>query len=377
MSQLCLDYFDNNHPLYKKIKDFGIPNSKTEQYKNFPIKSILEREYTFKKLEYSQMHEGTKLIINNGVITEYPKGAKIFFDKNFEADEEHFDVLYFCSHTLSGLTATIEILEDIEFEIQHIFTQSETLLAYRIAIKIIQNIKVKVYETFNMLKSRESLFLYGVDVEIKNDSTMLWIRDENRQENETSVVGTHKFTVAKQGALELKTFDYGAANSLHLYKIDLGSYAWVNAAHLLLASNKARRGNVVQINHHEAYAKSVQEARSILKDTATGIFDAKIYVGPNAPYSNASQNAKAILLDEHARMYAKPQLEIYIDELEASHGSSIGTLDEEALFYLCSRGIRLEDARKILVLSFANRLIDTVEDEKYRQKIRKDFELLM
>ena len=377
MSTLSLDYFDNDHPLYKKIKDFGIPNSKTEQYKNFPIKPILESEYTFKRLEYTQMKEGKKLIINNGVISEYPKGVKILFDKNFGVDEEHFDVLYFSSHALSGVTVSIEILEDIEFEIEHIFTQRETLLAYRIAIKTMPNIKVKVYETFKMLKSQESLFLYGIDVEIKDDSTMLWIRDENRKENETSIVGTHRYTVAKQGALELKTFDFGEANSLHLYKVDLGAYAWVDAAHLLLASNKARRGNVVQINHHKPYAKSVQEARSILKDKATGIFDAKIYVGANAPYSNASQNAKAILLDENAHMYAKPQLEIYIDELEASHGSSIGTLDEEALFYLCSRGILRENARAMLVLSFANRLIDTVKDKEYREKIRKSFELLM
>ncbi len=377
MSKLCLDYFDNNHPNYNKINQFGMPNTKTEQYKNFPIKSILEREYIFKRLEYTQMKVGEKLIIDNGSITEYPAGINIRFEKTFGLDEEHYDVLYFSSHALAKVTAYIEIFEDIEFEIKHIFSQKETLLAYRIAIKVMPNIKVKVYETFHTSESQESLFLYGVDVDIKNDSTMLWIRNENRKENEAAVIGTHKYAVQKQGVLELKTFDYGDANSLHLYKIDLAEYAWVDAAHLLLASNKARRGNVVQINHKKPYSKSVQEARSILKDSATGIFDAKIYVGPNAPYSNASQNAKAILLDESTHMYAKPQLEIYIDELEASHGSSIGSLDEEALFYLCSRGIRLQEARKMLVLSFANRLIDTVEDKKYAEEIRKNFEDLM
>ena len=74
-------------------------------------------------------------------------------------------------------------------------------------------------------------------------------------------------------------------------------------------------------------------------------------------------------------MYTKPQLEIYTDELEASHGSSIGELDEEVLFYICSRGIALEEAKKMLVLAFASILIDTLDNAKYEEIIHMDFEL--
>ena len=377
MPSLCLDYFDKSHPLYTKLESYGMPHSKTEQYKNFPIKKILEHEYSLKKLQFIQMKEGENLIIENGVVLEYPKGVKISFDTSFKVDEEHFDVLYFTSHILAPSVISIEVPEDLKFEIKHIFQNKETLLAYRIAITVLPNIRVEVFESFQMKESLNSFFLYGVDININNDSTMLWIRHENREDSEADLVGIHKYFIEKQGALELKTFDYGSANSLHLYKIDLEDYAWLDASHLLLATDKARRGNVIQANHNKPYAKSAQEARSILKDNATGIFDAKICVTQDAPYSNASQNSKAILLDEHAHMYAKPQLEIYIDELEASHGSSIGTLDEEALFYLCSRGITLEEARSMLVLAFANRLIDTVENKIYRRKIHETFEFLL
>ena len=73
-------------------------------------------------------------------------------------------------------------------------------------------------------------------------------------------------------------------------------------------------------------------------------------------------------------MKSKPQLEIYIDELEASHGSTIGQLDEAALFYLCSRGITTDEARKMLILAFANEMIEAVQDSDLAQQIRDDFE---
>ncbi|MDB2562352.1 SufD family Fe-S cluster assembly protein [Sulfurimonas sp.] len=377
MPSLSLNDFNTNHPLYKKLETYGLPHSKTEQYRNFPIKPILADEYTFKKVQFDQMKEGKKLLIENGAVVEYPKGVKVLLDRTFEADQEHFDTLYFASHMLSQAVIYLEVTQDLKFEIQHIFNDKTTLLSYRIVINVKENIQVEVFESFQMQGSQNSFFLYGIDSFIEQDATMLWIRYENRKKSEAKLVGTHKYAVAKQGAIELKTFDYGSASSLHLYKIDLEDYAWLDASHLLLATKDSRRGNVIQANHNKPYAKSVQEARSILKDTATGIFDAKICVTDKAPYSNASQNSKAILLDENAHMYAKPQLEIYIDELEASHGSTIGTLDEDALFYLSSRGIKQEDAQRMLVLAFANSLIHTIKDQTYSKKIHEAFEFLL
>lgn len=136
MSNLSLNNLDTKHPLYKRIELYGLPHSKTEQYRNFPIKAILAREYTFKKVQFAQMREGKKLLIENGEVVEYPKGVKILLDKTFNADEEHFDVLYFASHMLSKAVIYIEITENLKFEMQHIFNNQETLLSYRIAIRV-------------------------------------------------------------------------------------------------------------------------------------------------------------------------------------------------------------------------------------------------
>ena len=73
-------------------------------------------------------------------------------------------------------------------------------------------------------------------------------------------------------------------------------------------------------------------------------------------------------------MASKPQLEIYIDELEASHGSTTGQLDEKQLFYLQSRGISYVEARKILVIAFANTLIEEVKDTRQQERIKTAFE---
>jgi Fe-S cluster assembly protein SufD len=377
MKALTLELAQTAHPLYERIKELGIPGNKTEHYRNFAIKPILSKEYNIKIPATGQAHKGAKLIIENGVVTEYPDGVLLSYSDDFHADIMHYDALYFMSHILCPNVINIQISQDIAFEIEHHFTDKNTLIPYRIAMQTKENTQVKVFESFQTKESQESLLLYGIDTYIAKNSTLTWIRNQNRYLDETVVIGSHHYHVAEQSSLNLHTFDFGSGNALHIYKIDLDDYAATNAAHLLLATKEARSGNVVYINHNKPHSKSVQESRTILKDGATGIFDGKILIGHDAQYSKAQQNSKAILLSEHAHMYTKPQLEIYTDELEASHGSTIGELDEQALFYICSRGIQLQEARKMLVLAFASILIDILESAQYEEKIRVDFELAM
>ena len=374
MQAVTLSLGDKNHKLYGYLNDLGIPGNKTEQYKNFAIKPVLAKTYNIQTVTVGEAVEGSKLIIKNGEVTEYPKGITVTAQNDFNADTTHYDALYYLSHIMTPAVISIELTDNTQFEIEHVFDEKETLLSYRIFIQTAPNTQVEIFETFQMQGSDDSLLLYGIDADIAGDSTLRWIRNENTFAEDSIVVGTHCFDVQKQGAFELKTFDFGSGKALHIYKIDLSDYGWADAAHLLLATKEAHRGNVVAINHNKPYAKSVQEARSILKDKATGIFDGKILVAHDANYSNAKQNSKAILLGENAHMYAKPQLEIYTDELEASHGSTIGQLEEDLLFYLRSRGISLEESRKILVLAFADTLIDSVKNKSALEKIHKDFE---
>ena len=372
MHDLLKNSLDLGHPLYKNFIDLGEPGTKTEQYKNFPIKTLLSREYSVQKVNQGVAKEGKRLVLENGELIEYPKGLSVSFDKTFEVDKEHFDSLYYFSHIVSFNTIYVEVESDISFEFEHICNGKDKLNIYRVLIETKPGVKVEVLERFSADESEGGFLFYGLDLQIAENATFVWIRDEKLKES-LSIVGSHSYKVANHGALELRSFDLGEIDMLHLYKIDLDNYAWVDASHLLLGDENSKRGNVVFINHNEPYAKSKQEARTILSGKATGIFDAKICVVHDAQYASASQNSKAILLDTTAHMYAKPQLEIYTDELEASHGSTIGSLDEEALFYLRSRGVALKDARKILVSSFANTLIESVKNEKFFNRVSEDF----
>jgi len=374
MHAIDLSLAEKTHKLYAHLSELGIPGNKTEHYRNFAIKPILLKEYHLPQFEKTQAQEGEKLIIKNGKVIAYPKGISLRMQSDFDADNAHYDALYYMSHIVAPEVISIELNGEANFEIEHICDEPERFFTYRLHVKTAPNTHVEVFETFQMQGSQESLLIYGVDAEITADSTLHWIRDEYAGKEEAVVVGSHYCDVQRQGVFDLKSFDFGSGQALHIYKIDLGDYAWSNAEHLLLASAKAHRGNVVTVNHNRPYAKSAQEARSILKDTATGIFDAKIHVAHDARYSDAKQNSKAILLSDHAHMYAKPQLEIYTDELEASHGSTIGQLEEDMLFYLRSRGITNEEARKMLILAFADTLIESVSNTKALEKIHQDFE---
>jgi Fe-S cluster assembly protein SufD len=104
------------------------------------------------------------------------------------------------------------------------------------------------------------------------------------------------------------------------------------------------------------------------------VFNGKIYVRKDAQKTNAYQSSKNILLSEDATINTKPQLEIYADDVKCSHGTSTGKVDESALFYLKSRGLGDEKARKLLLQAFAQEVIDKIEIEELQERVVKLFE---
>lgn len=219
-----------------------------------------------------------------------------------------------------------------------------------------------------------TLVLYGYDMHIAQDSSLRVVKMQRMQNSGYSMVSSHRVNVAKNAHALFKSFDLGGDNALQLLKVELDERAHIDAGHLLYLNSSAKRGTVSQIVHRGEHSTSKQEAKNILDGDSRGIFDALIRVEPTGKFTKAEQNSKAILLHEKAYMASKPQLEIYIDELEASHGATTGQLDGKQLFYLQSRGISYTEARKILVIAFANTLIETVKDTRHQERIKAAFE---
>ncbi len=127
--------------------------------------------------------------------------------------------------------------------------------------------------------------------------------------------------------------------------------------------------NHTLVDHAVPHCTSNELYKGIYDERSQGVFNGKILVRPDAQRTNAFQSNHNILLSDGATINTKPQLEIFADDVKCSHGATSGQLDENALFYLRSRGLSLEAARAILVHAFAVEILNTIEVEELRTKL--------
>ncbi|MGH1329411.1 MAG: Fe-S cluster assembly protein SufD [Paracoccaceae bacterium] len=142
-----------------------------------------------------------------------------------------------------------------------------------------------------------------------------------------------------------------------------GDNAIAHVAGAALGDGDFHHDDTVFITHDAVNCESRQVFKKVLRNGATGVFQGKILVKEGAQKTDGYQISQALLLDEDAQFLAKPELEIYADDVACSHGSTTGAIDEEALFYLRSRGVLEADAQDLLVLSFLAAAIEEIEDE--------------
>ena len=126
-----------------------------------------------------------------------------------------------------------------------------------------------------------------------------------------------------------------------------------------------------QINHLAPNCKSYQKIKNVLEDGSHGVYQGKIFVKDIAQKTDAYQLSKALILDDQAEFNAKPELEIYADDVKCSHGSSSGSIDEEAIHYLMTRGIELSNAKKLLINGYLNEIFENVPEEKIKIFLEK------
>ena len=129
--------------------------------------------------------------------------------------------------------------------------------------------------------------------------------------------------------------------------------------------------DTVFVTHDAANCESRQVFKKVLRNGATGVFQGKILVKQIAQKTDGYQIAQGLLLDDDSNFLAKPELEIYADDVICSHGSTVGAVDETALFYLTSRGIPKAEAQDMLVLAFMDESIQEIEDAEIADDIRE------
>ncbi|MEH6789758.1 SufD family Fe-S cluster assembly protein [Parasphingorhabdus sp.] len=159
--------------------------------------------------------------------------------------------------------------------------------------------------------------------------------------------------------------DYGR---IHV-KATLGRGAHFELGGAILGKGSQTLEIVTEVIHAEPDGTSNQVVRSVLADKATGSFLGRINVARHAQKTDAAQSVKAMLLDRGATANAKPELEIFADDVKCAHGATVGELDKQALFYMASRGIDPATAKKLMLQAFIADAFVSMEDDAAREKI--------
>jgi Fe-S cluster assembly protein SufD len=195
------------------------------------------------------------------------------------------------------------------------------------------------------------------------------IRVQNEHNNACKI--THTFIHQEKNS-------YAASNNITLhgglvrnstYHYLGGEGAECNSYGLFLSDKWQHIDNFVNVDHAFPNCTSNQLFKGVLDEMATGAFNGRIYVAPDAQGTLAYQKNNNILLTDDARMDTKPQLEIYANDVKCSHGATVGQLDDKALFYMQSRGIDKRQARLMLMFAFAHEVIQNIKVEALRERM--------
>ena len=154
---------------------------------------------------------------------------------------------------------------------------------------------------------------------------------------------------------------------------DQHSSAFING---IIYLEKSQKHEIrTKINHLSPNTKSYQLIKCVLKDQSKAVYQGKIYVDSNAQKTDGYQLSKALLLNQNTEFNGKPELEIYADDVKCSHGSSSGTLDDNKVFYLMTRGLNNAQAKKLLIDGYVMEVIEKITDENIKIIIKKILKL--
>jgi len=213
-----------------------------------------------------------------------------------------------------------------------------------------------------------------MEVDVADDATLHHVREQGR--NHDRRTNTHAF--AKLGARSTyKSFTLslnGALSRNEQIVSFTGDDAVAHVAGAAIGDGKTdpvHHDDTVFVTHDALRCESRQVFKKVLKNGAVGVFQGKILVKKDAQKTDGYQISQSLLLDDDSQFLAKPELEIYADDVACSHGSTTGAIDEDALFYLRSRGVPKPRAEDLLVLSFLAEALQEIEDETLADELNE------
>ncbi len=189
----------------------------------------------------------------------------------------------------------------------------------------------------------------------------------------SSLIDNTFISQERDSEVSVHTFSFGGKitrNNLNFYQNGSGINSILKGVTIIEGKQHVDHNTLV--HHRQPHCESHQDYKGIFADKATGVFNGKVFVDKIAQKTDAYQSNNNIVIDDGATINTKPQLEIFADDVKCSHGCTIGQLDEEALFYMQSRGIPKKEARALLMYAFANNVLTSVKIPELKTRITNE-----
>jgi len=380
----------------KNLNEFiknGFPNKRMEDWKFSDLNQIISsniKELKFFNDKTINDKFDQSIILNNFVHNKiiFINGLIFKFDFNYE-EKNKIEIID--SHESEGLDSKNSLVSlnnafksnYIKLIISENYSLNKPLIIYNI--------------TNENLKS--TTINQRIDFVLKRNSSLKLINFFDDSSNNNFINNNYKFNIESDAILKNYIIDYKLNSNIKYFfnNIDLERNSFAENFILSIGSkfiknevncnlndqfssvfingvinlkNDLHHEIKTNINHLAESTKSYQLIKSVLSDNSKGIYQGKIFVNPKAQKTDGYQLSKALLLNKNTEFDAKPELEIYADDVKCSHGSTSGNLDENSIFYLMTRGLNYKQSRELLINGFLLDVIEKITDQEIKNLIR-------
>ncbi len=392
--------------VWQLIETLEIPDKRLEEWKKTPLKKLLEHRFSYgKKIELTKediamfnvsgMYSNILVFINGYFCQKLSRildtDKLLVFTDMQTAKQQHPDVFrqYFAKtqahkvHLFSALNtyfasngAFVYIKPDVAIENPiHVYFFSDgdnqkILSLTRNLIVAGQGSKANVLFSYHSLSSDYIFTNVVTEIFVNDNATLKFHIFQGEGDNSFQINHTEAHVMAGANLYAHTSTMCGqiVRNDLRVSMLGQDAYAELNG--LAMPDREQLHDNTVLVKHAVGGALSNQFYRNIVDNNARAVWFGKVLIERGARKSEAHQLNNNILLTPYARVHAKPHLVIYNDDVAASHGSSTGNLDQEAIFYMRSRGIGERRAKTMLLQAFANQVIDRISIMPYKFYLR-------
>jgi len=356
----------------KSFQAVGFPTSKMEEWKYTSLKNLNEIDWSWEELNLSVASiDGLQICTLQDLLNHSTE-----FKAKWEGKDPILEQnpLFALNAAICENPLVLWIKEGIQIEDAvhlSVFLKQDKNTAFqsKMIVFLEKNSSFSIIESANSQGETPVFSTFVQEVFLAEGAQFKYVKEQNLSDSCTYVDQTFVYQDSNSQA---DTFSFSLnggiiRNNLHFYINGEQVVSNLNGLYVPGANQLMDTHSVV--DHRLPNSESNELYKGVLMGQSTGVFNGKIFVRKDAQKTNAFQSCRNVLASQKATMNTKPQLEIWADDVKCSHGTTTGQLNEESLFYMRSRGISLAAAKTLLLLAFAQEVIDTIPFEETRKSI--------